>query len=125
MSENETQPKCFLFRILKGIHFAHEDFQATKIGHNPSWVWTSLLEGRNSFSRFCSDKFTMALPLGLGMINWILSIPSFSPSTSYRMLRYLAKRVHQQTRTWMIDKFNLLFSPTEVATIRYISIGHS
>jgi hypothetical protein len=42
-------PSTFRGRILKGIYFPNSNFLVTKKGSHPSWLWSSLLHGRDLF----------------------------------------------------------------------------
>lgn len=40
-------PKSLVCRILKGMYFKHKDITIAKLGHNPSYIWRSLLWSRD------------------------------------------------------------------------------
>ncbi|GJS65088.1 hypothetical protein Tco_0679652 [Tanacetum coccineum] len=42
-----TNPDAFWGRILKGIYFPNSNFLVAKKGSHPSWLWSSLLHGRD------------------------------------------------------------------------------
>ncbi|KAJ1411870.1 Ubiquitin-like domain superfamily [Sesbania bispinosa] len=44
-------PNSHCAKILKGIYFPNQDFINAKKGNQPSWMWSSILEGRDLLLR--------------------------------------------------------------------------
>lgn len=47
-----TNPDALWVRVLKSIYFPNSDFLCAALGRNPSWMWRSLLAGRDFILRF-------------------------------------------------------------------------
>ncbi|KAK8299390.1 hypothetical protein V6Z12_D05G319500 [Gossypium hirsutum] len=52
-------PKDLWARVLEGEYFPKGAFLNTKQGSRASWVWASLLQGREFLKKMCSGKFLM------------------------------------------------------------------
>lgn len=52
----QSQPETLVSRIFKSKYYRMGEFLTTKLGHNPNFVWRSVLETRDVVKEGCSKK---------------------------------------------------------------------
>ncbi|XP_028082842.1 uncharacterized protein LOC114284149 [Camellia sinensis] len=70
-------PNSFCARILKGIYFPHTDFMHASKGRQPSWSWTSLLQGRQLLQQGIRWKINSGSNALFWEDCWIPGLPNF------------------------------------------------
>ena len=68
-------PNMFFAKVLKGIYFPYSNFMDAKLGNKASWIWSSLLKGREVLKKGCRWHVRIGLDIHIWSDPWIPTLP--------------------------------------------------
>ncbi|CAN1185178.1 Uncharacterized mitochondrial protein AtMg00310 [Linum perenne] len=117
-----TQPESLWVRLLKSLYFPKCEFMEAKKGSRPSWLWSSILTGRDTLAKGCRKS------IGNGQHTWMNEpwrpdTPDFRcdppPTTNYLISEF----IRQPQRVWDGPKLRIVFSEEVFKQIEIIPFG--
>nr|AFP55574.1 non-ltr retroelement reverse transcriptase [Rosa rugosa] len=116
-------PFALWARVLEQLYYPRSSFLEAPKGPNPSWIWNSLLIGRNFIHKEALWNIGNGFSVNIVGDNWIPSIP---PSTVSLPLNEDNSRVCElinwDTKSWELDHFAETITPTQRLLISAIPI---
>ncbi|KAJ1408204.1 Endonuclease/exonuclease/phosphatase superfamily [Sesbania bispinosa] len=64
-------PESLCAKILKGFYYLNHEFESAKKGTSPSWMWSSILEGRDLLLRHGRWQMGPGDQIKAGKYNWV------------------------------------------------------
>ncbi|CAL8992034.1 unnamed protein product [Prunus brigantina] len=64
-------PQALWVKILKAHYFPNVDFMQAGIGHRPSWIWASLLDGQDLLKQHMAMQVMDGGSINIWEDNWI------------------------------------------------------
>ncbi|CAN1269326.1 LINE-1 retrotransposable element ORF2 protein [Linum perenne] len=116
------QPNALWVRILKAIYFPNVQFLEARQKRCSSWVWSSILQGRETLIKGIRKN------VGNGEATW-LDEPWFPGRNDFRCCPNpalncrIADCILQGQRCWNVEKLRTIFPEDMVKEIRMIPIG--
>ncbi|PNX78234.1 ribonuclease H [Trifolium pratense] len=107
-----AKPDNLITKLLKARYFPKCDFLEASIGHNPSYVWTSILSSKFIIQGGCKWSIGTGEDINLWDQNWLhegLSIPTPSSFQGSGDLRKVKDIMMSNTKAWDIDKIRGTF----------------
>ncbi|XP_057426498.1 uncharacterized protein LOC130719921 [Lotus japonicus] len=105
-----TNPEALWVRVLKSIYFPSSNFLHAKLGCNPSWMWRSLLEGRDFITRFSRWAVGGGHSIKVWGDNWLSSGDALIQPTNAPDLM-VSDLVSPNGEGWNIDLIRGTFQP--------------
>ncbi|XP_021807498.1 uncharacterized protein LOC110751358 [Prunus avium] len=98
-------PNSLWVKILKGRYFPDCGFLHVELGSRPSWIWSSLLEGRNSILCHARKQVLSGDQTSIWRDNWIQDIGVIRPiapiaPTAPQLVRDI---VDSENNSWRVD----------------------
>ena len=69
-------------KVLKGIYFPYTSFLEARQGSKASWVWNSILKGKELLKQGCRWHVRSGRDIQIWEDPWISSLPNFWPTSS-------------------------------------------
>ncbi|KAL6192040.1 hypothetical protein ACLB2K_038427 [Fragaria x ananassa] len=113
-------------RIVKARYFKHSSFLKAKKGSRPSWIWNSLLAGRDSISNHSRWQVRNGKSIDVWTDRWVpnnswgLIIPT---DTSNRFIPLLVADVIDASGNWNITHLKPFLKGDDAKAIKSIPIG--
>ncbi|KAJ1410278.1 Reverse transcriptase zinc-binding domain [Sesbania bispinosa] len=117
-------PESLWARLLESIYFPNHDFLTAKRGSHPSWMWSSILEGRDLIQRHGRWLVASGSQIKVGKHNWLASGGSL-PHLIFREDLYVSDLMAGESRTWDPGKIRQLVPSEEAIKIMQTPIGWS
>ncbi|KAL6192213.1 hypothetical protein ACLB2K_038598 [Fragaria x ananassa] len=125
-----NRPNSLWGKIMKARYFPNSNFLKAKKGSRPSWVWNSLLAGRETISEYalwqinstwkkcgCLDRYRWVPNSNRGLIKPII--------TSNRFTALAVADVIDEDRNWNISHIEPFLEKNDATTIKAIPIGNA
>lgn len=109
------------FRIQKAWYFPNCSFTEAKLGHNPSFVWRSLLETRDLIRAATIWKVGDGRSINIDDHRWLPHPPQFKLDADHNIR--VSDLFNPNTRQWHLQLLLNTFRPTTVADIQLINLG--
>ena len=116
-------PDMLCSKVLKGIYFPFSSFMEAKQGTRASWIWSSLLKGREVLKKGCRWHVRSGSDINIWSDLWIPTLPEFKTTSQKpdEVEIYLVKDLLEQgTGEWNLTLLNQLFSHQEQVAIQKI-----
>ncbi|CAN1318107.1 LINE-1 retrotransposable element ORF2 protein [Linum perenne] len=115
-------PNALWVRVLKALYFPRCDFVKAKGHHRPSWIWGSILKGREALFKGLRRN------VGNGRDTtfedaWFPGTEDFRCQPDEHQSWNIAECIDQERRQWDLVKLRSLFAENIVQEIRSIPIG--
>lgn len=117
-----SNPNTLWAKILKAIYFPNSDFSKAETARAPSWLWRSLVEGKNFLLRHGRWAIGKGDSIRVRGDSWLWNgdlIPQLSPPSDMRVNELL----DPGTRGWNQAKVSLLFPPAITFRILQTPVG--
>ncbi|XP_043709023.1 uncharacterized mitochondrial protein AtMg00310-like [Telopea speciosissima] len=113
-------------KFMKAIYFPNRQFLDASLGHNPSWAWRSILEGRKVVESGLLWSIGNGNKVNIWSSNWIPSHHNFKiqgqrPSRCH--LEKVEDLIDHGNRVWNMDLLNQLFSEEDREAIKKIHLS--
>ncbi|KAH9651249.1 reverse transcriptase domain-containing protein [Citrus sinensis] len=104
-------PESLMAQILKAKYFKHSNFMEAKLGSNPSYVWRSILWGRQVLHKGLRWRIGDEKQVKISGNNWVKSfeIPRANPHPSLSMEAVVAELIDGSNK-WREDLIGQSFS---------------
>ena len=117
-------------QILKAVYFPNVSFLEAKKGSNPSWIWTSILAGRNLLEKGVRFNVTSGSNINIWKDPWVPSLDSFKiqslpPAYDQSCPTLVTDLIDLSTGSWSDIKLSSFFSPLEQSAIKIIPVSVS
>ncbi|CAN1762563.1 Putative ribonuclease H protein At1g65750, partial [Linum perenne] len=116
------QPEALWVRVLKALYFPRNDFISAKGHHRPSWIWGSIIKGREALLKGLRKHVGNGEETSLDE-PWFPGAANFRCPTSGQEGRRIAEFIMQDTRQWDVSKLREIFAEHVVQEIRKLPIG--
>ncbi|CAL2275834.1 unnamed protein product [Prunus armeniaca] len=114
-----STPNALWVRILKARYYPDCEFKDAVLGHRPSWIWTSILEGRDALMGRARVQIMNGADTNIWGDNWIPDNGIITPIT------HVPSNAPQMNRTWSLDRVGSYLSWETQKQILAIPIGPS
>ncbi|XP_038717940.1 uncharacterized protein LOC120011012 [Tripterygium wilfordii] len=118
-------PGSLCSRLLKARYFPHTSFLAASRGHSPSFVWSSMLAGREILMKGLHWRVGNGATISVWNDKWIPSSPNGlpeSPIGGNDINLKVSKLIDSESRSWNDPLLGQIFSPNDVAAITQIPL---
>lgn len=115
-----NNPNSLWAKVLKGLYFPNSSCLKAGRGATPSWIWSSLLEGRSLLDKGLMWSVGNGESIRFWEDNWIPNLPHFkvsSPLPSGCEWNWVSDFISKQTGTWDMDKLRSCVSEEEAQAI--------
>ncbi|CAN1155874.1 Putative ribonuclease H protein At1g65750 [Linum perenne] len=113
-------PDALWVRLLKGLYYPHSDFISAPKHHRASWIWSSIIKGRDALLKGLRKNIGNGRDTMLDGA-WIPDAPMFTANSACNI--QVADCILQPQNSWDKAKLLSLFSPDTVRQIMTIPIG--
>ncbi|CAN1744197.1 LINE-1 retrotransposable element ORF2 protein [Linum perenne] len=117
-----TQPESLWVRLLKALYFPNSDFMMAKKGSKTSWLWNSILAGREALLKGCRRNIGNGHDTWLDD-PWIPDTDDFRCHPSVMVRCKVSDFILQPQREWDIPKLRSIFSEDIVKQIVLIQLS--
>ncbi|XP_019168926.1 PREDICTED: uncharacterized protein LOC109164834 [Ipomoea nil] len=121
-----TNPTSLTARIFKSRYYPNEEFLDAKIGANPSYVWRSILAGKDILTTGCVKRIGNGESTQVWKHPWLPdAVDPFvhSPCTTLDCTMTVSELVDPVTKDWDLAKLNQLFDARDVGLITSIPVA--
>ncbi|BBH03116.1 glycoside hydrolase family 28 protein / polygalacturonase pectinase family protein [Prunus dulcis] len=120
-------PNALWVRILKARNYPDCEFKDAVLGHRPSWIWTSILEGRDVLMGRARVQIMNGADTNIWGNNWIPDNGIITPITHVpsNAPQMVSDIINMQNRTWSLDRVGSYLSWETQKQILAILIGSS
>ncbi|CAN1760768.1 LINE-1 retrotransposable element ORF2 protein, partial [Linum perenne] len=116
------QPDSLWVRVLKGLYYPRSDFLIAGKHHRPSWVWSSIREGRDVLLQGIRKNIWNGMSTDLNDA-WIPGIEGFRASVPEAVNCRVSDFIILPQRTWDIQKLRVFYNEDIVRQIITIPLG--
>lgn len=121
-----TNPNAFWVRMLKGIYFPRTNFLNATRGARPSWVWSSLCQGRELLQKGLRWQIKSGKEVKFWTDKWVPSLHNFQIQSSTRTTdeqALVASFIHPISKEWDVQKLRHCVSGQEIKAITAIPLS--
>lgn len=121
-----SECNSFWAKVAKSIYFPNSLFLYAKKGSRPSWMFSSLLEGRDLLLKGVRWPVLSGLKIDIWSDRWIPSIPRFkivSPRPEIGNFVQVSNIFSDRGLDWNVPLLSMLFSQMEVESISSILVS--
>ncbi|XP_008242862.1 PREDICTED: uncharacterized protein LOC103341160 [Prunus mume] len=122
-----STPNALWVRILKARYYPDCEFKDAVLGHRPSWIWTSILEGRDALMGRARVQIINGADTNIWGDNWIPDNGIITPITHVppNAPQMVSDIINLHNRTWSLDRVSSYLSWETQKQILAIPIGPS
>ncbi|CAN1777828.1 Putative ribonuclease H protein At1g65750 [Linum perenne] len=117
-----VQPDALWVKVLKGIYFPRTDFLKAGKHHRPSWLWSSLIEGRTVLLHGIRKNIGNGDSTNLNDA-WIPGVDGFRASVPETLNCRVSDFIILPQRTWDVHKLRTFYTEDIVMHILTIPLG--
>ncbi|XP_042511742.1 uncharacterized protein LOC122086886 [Macadamia integrifolia] len=121
-----SSPETHWARFIKSIYFPTLDFLRARLGHNPSWGWCSILEGRDALQEGLLWQIGDGALVDIWQDKWIQSLPHYKlqyPKPVGCTLSTVANIIGPVTRYWRLYLLQQFFHQSDRDAILKINLS--
>ncbi|CAN1262989.1 Uncharacterized mitochondrial protein AtMg00310 [Linum perenne] len=117
-----NQPDTLWAKLLKSLYFPSGDFLTASKGRRPSWIWSSLIQGRSTLKLGCLKVVGNGTNTLTSVDPWIPGIPDGIIPHSNSNIRMVSELIVDDTREWDDHLIRSICSPEVTEAIMKIPI---
>ncbi|CAN1179048.1 Uncharacterized mitochondrial protein AtMg00310 [Linum perenne] len=102
------QPEALWVRVLKVLYFPRTDFMRATGHHKPSWIWSSILKGKEALIKGLRKNVGNGRDTCFAEA-WFLGASDFRCQSSVGSECRIADCIKQDTRQWDVVKLRAMF----------------
>ena len=105
------------------MYYPHCSIMEAKKGSRPSWLWASILDGRDVIQLGSRWNIASGQLVNVWEDKWIPGLPNFKVQTTVpnsRQFLLVQDLINPLQRTWKLDLLHKLFNDIEVQAIKQI-----
>ncbi|CAN1761942.1 Putative ribonuclease H protein At1g65750 [Linum perenne] len=117
-----TQPEALWVKVLKGLYFPRTEFLKAGKHHRPSWLWSSIIEGRNALLHGIRRNIGNGASTDINDA-WIPGIEGFRAFVPENLNCRVSDFILLPQRIWDVQKLRSVFAEDIVKQILTIPLG--
>ncbi|KAL6218194.1 hypothetical protein ACLB2K_011409 [Fragaria x ananassa] len=119
-----TNPTALWVRVLKARYFSTTNFFDARKGSSPSWLWSSLLHGRELLHRHVAWQIGNGTDIPVWNTNWIPHLPGMrlTPHSSVDLKMTVDSLINWNTHSWDISAIGGSIAPSQCQAIQAIPL---
>ncbi|CAN1140139.1 Putative ribonuclease H protein At1g65750 [Linum perenne] len=118
-----SQQDALWVKLLKSIYFRKTDFMNAKKHARPSWIWSSLLQARETIKLGAFKVMGDGEPINLSSDPWIPQLPPMSIQVDTGPFEVAADWIREDTREWDRNPISQYCPQYQTELICQIPIG--